>query len=541
MRAHVVSPALLDGALQVIPHDAIESWWPGHGGDVIAYPHQVEALEVFGPTPAGEAVCRSVVKFVGGEGRFARFLLQIFEGDRLWAQMKLTEVLLPKGPLGRLPGDVRRGFIRDQLADESAHLGQGDAKHWVVEKRDVVASNWFAGTLEQVYRAHDVSDVADLTRVIAIKEAVGRAHGLHPSSVSVSPQGMAGFYEMPGVCVRLEVTQTEATEVVVTGDPSRLRVQVDEVGQWWQHRLGLEQSGQPGQETWFGNDLYGGMLGRFVGEVVCEDLAALMALRGQSVLFLGNHETQIESLLITILASVLTDTTVITMANAKHESGWVGELVRDLFSYPGLRDPENIVYFRQTDRESMFTLLDALRARVSGEQASLMVHAPGTRATAPREPVTRLSSVFLDLAVELKMPIVPLGFSRGLPAGGVTEKQEFPWQQGAQCYAIGAPIGADELAALPYATRRTRVLEAINRQLLDPDPVAQGVTRLDREVKALHNRGVDHINATLWSVLHGLEHPGADVQMILGHDAPGRTPVSMWLRNLRVKRWPSLG
>ena len=102
VRHHVISPALLDGALQVIPHDAIESWWPGHPGGVIAYPHEVESLEVFGPTPTGAHLCRSVVSFVSGEGRFARFVIQIFEQNRLFAQMNLTEVLLPKGPLGRL-------------------------------------------------------------------------------------------------------------------------------------------------------------------------------------------------------------------------------------------------------------------------------------------------------------------------------------------------------------------------------------------------------------------------------------------------------
>ena len=405
-----------------------------------------------------------------------------------------------------------------------------------MDRQDVATSNWFPGTLKHIYQT-DASGLPELTEVIAAKELVGRAHDLHPSGVKVLKKESGGitatFCDMPGLCVELEVEET-ATGVAVTGNPQELCLDPQAIKRWWQQKLGVAK------EDWFGNELYGGLLERFVGSVVCEDLPGLMALAGQSVLFLGNHETQIESLLITILASVLTDTTVITMANAKHETGWVGELVRDLFSYPGLKDPENIVYFRQTDRESMFTLLEDLKTRVSQQGASLMVHAPGTRATAPKEPVTRLSSVFLDLAVELNLPIVPLGFSRGLPTQGVTQKQEFPWAHGAQRYRLGSPILPHTLQMLPYAKRRQHVLEAINAQNLDPEPWAKAAIELDRQVTDLHNQGVDPINATLWSVLHTLEHPGTEVRALLGQEASPSKDVARWLGRLKEKRWPGL-
>ncbi|CAN0355723.1 unnamed protein product, partial [Laminaria digitata] len=96
----LLNPALLDGALQSIPHDRLELWWPEMPAEGIGYPHSVEQLLVHSPTPMTGAL-RAEVRFLGGEDRLAGFAIQIFSDDQPWISFLLSEILMPKGPLGR--------------------------------------------------------------------------------------------------------------------------------------------------------------------------------------------------------------------------------------------------------------------------------------------------------------------------------------------------------------------------------------------------------------------------------------------------------
>ena len=67
-----------------------------------------------------------------------------------------------------------------------------------------------------------------------------------------------------------------------------------------------------------------------------------------------------------------------------------------------------------------------------------------------------MSSLWVDLALERRIPIVPVAFRGGVQG----EKVDLP--VGPQDVHIGAPISPEALAAIPYADRRKRVMDAIN-------------------------------------------------------------------------------
>lgn len=519
--AGAVLPALLDGALQPIPHGSIELWWPEQSGDSIAYPHTLESMRFHAATPAVDELT-SEVRFVRGEGSFVTSELRVYAGEELWVSATLTEVLMPKGPIGALAPIERRAFIDGSRPVEGGALSVVERPGEVsLDLETVAGSNWFKGTLEAIYGV--AGSVDELCKQIAVKDAVASKLGIHPSRVRLElDQARAWVFDDPLVSYIIELEAVEGgAKARVVGEPARDHLLIK---RWWQNRLGVPNG-------WFGDDVYGGLIERFVERVDLVDPDALLALRGKPVFFLGNHEVQIESLLITILGSYLTDTNVVTMANAKHEHGWVGHLIRDLFAYPGCEDPHNIVYFNQADHKSMFTLLDKLKQDVLERGVSLMVHAPGTRATRAGEQVERVSSALIDLALDLEIPIVPVYFAGGLPNEAITDgKLEFPVDQTAQVYRIGAPLPASALRAMPYGERRQAVLGAINS--LTPAAPTPGASQpeLVAEVAEIATQlDSDEINSTLLSILMNQEDPGHDTRQILGsqlgdHELSARTP-----------------
>lgn len=506
----LLAPLVLDGALQVIPHDHLHLWAPQLEDDFIGYPHGVERFQVFGPLPELDQPILTQARFVGldDQARFASFDVTVSQGGRVWAQLRLVEVLFPKGRLGRAPALERRAFLFDHQFCAGVGLSALDLEAGTasLEQSDVKLSDWFKGTIATTYQVSGT--LAEQTEAIALKDAGAQSLQVHPSAVEIdAARGVLYSAKTPWHTCRYEVLERRPAGLTVKAGAAELNL--EPLSQFWQQRLGMA----PG---WIGDDVYTSFVSHYVSGVELEDPQDFASLQGRSVLFLGNHQVQIESLLITAIASCLTQTQVVTMANAKHERGWVGQLVRQIFSYPGCQDPRNIVYFEQSKPESMMSLIEGFKADVASRGVSVMVHAPGTRAQSSHEVVEKVSSMFIDMVLELNMPIVPVSFAGGLPSEPIEGKLEFPYEHGAQRYILGRAIRPEQLKQLPYAQRRGLILSCINglgRPYLDFTAPANA--SLAARVAQLEAEGLEHINATLLANLEALPKPGAATRALL--------------------------
>ncbi len=137
------------------------------------------------------------------------------------------------------------------------------------------------------------------------------------------------------------------------------------------------------------------------------------------------------------------------------------------------------MYFNQQDPAQLPRLISE-RCR----SASLLVHVEGTRQTVPGQPVEKISSLWVDLATERQVAVVPVAFRGGIGDG---RKHDLPQGCARQSMHVGRPILPAELAALPYADRRKRIAERINA-LGQPAPVPVHQTRLEGMVRMEEGR-----------------------------------------------------
>jgi 1-acyl-sn-glycerol-3-phosphate acyltransferase len=291
---------------------------------------------------------------------------------------------------------------------------------------------------------------------------------------------------------------------------------------------------------WPVEDLYYGLIARFVGDVVLVDPEAFARVRGRSCLYLANHQVGIESLLFSVLISALSATPAVTLAKAEHKTSWLGWLIAHSFSYPGVTDPHLITFFEREDRESLVKIVGELAAEMQSGGRSAMVHVEGTRSLACRRPVVKMSSTFIDLALAVGAPIIPVRLVGGLPVEELERRLEFPIGFGRQDYWLGRPILPEELAALPYKDRKELVISAING--LGPDVMEETPSAPDLPFGAAVDDWIARTSATpedavFFTTLATLAEPGVEVRALCegarqGRLAVGSGPQAEWLQRL---------
>ncbi len=498
-------PALLDAALHGIPHDAMSLWSDAIGDDLVAYPARVPSLTFHGSTPTtGEVRCE--VRF-GGQlaPGLPAFDLQLIvadgSGERVWAHGRILEACFPKGPLGSAAPADRRAFLRDHAFVPGLRLSRHEGGETRLSQAEVDACDWMPGTVRGIYGRTAVADIAAL-------EHVGHAQGIHPgrlpAALPLNPPNLRVSREGDDVVVR----DGEGPSVL---DPAPVRP-------FWAKQVGHD-------DGWVGRDLWEGLLQQFVRRVVIADPDDFAVVRTRPALFLGNHQVQIESLLITHLLAGLTDRAVTTMANAKHQKRWIGWILRLLFGGSEQVDPEWILYFDQSKPESMAGHLEALEPKLRDGSTSFFLHPQGTRSQHAAESLKTVSSTILDYAVRLQLPIVPVRFTGGLPVEPIEGKLEFPVGYGAQDYYVGKAIMPETLSALPYAERAPAVVGAI--ESLGPAPseerpaaanprLQQAVSRRRVEAK------VGEVEAVFVEVLRGVRAPSGETRAVMAAVLEGR-------------------
>ena len=220
------------------------------------------------------------------------------------------------------------------------------------------------------------------------------------------------------------------------------------------------------------------------------------------------------------LLKTLSRVPTVTLAKIEHKTTWLGRLIAHCFSYPGIRDPKLISFFDRNDKSSLARITAEFAAEMVNPGRSVMVHVEGTRSKTCAVPVEKMSGTFIDLAIAVGAPVVPIRFVGGLPVEPLAKRIEFPLGMGRQSIWIGRPIAAAELAAMPYGERKRVVIEAINGlgpSNHDERPLAGDAGFAERVAKYQASRpGLDHEHATLHEVLAERSERG-----VLG-DAAGR-------------------
>lgn len=455
-------PGLLDGALHIVPHTAMNVWTTAEhevasyldaADPTVGFPRRVIWARFYSDAPVSGRVDVDA-RFVGfddEQGRMPIIDLWLTVRGTPWAQIRLAETLLDKGPLAAISGPLRRVFVGQRRAVPGVSLSVRECPGvMTLDSVQAATQEWFKGTLKAVYSTDSQGDA--LIADIAAKEAVAdAAHGaIHPSQVRVDGDRV-DCPSLPLERIEVEIEPIGPGAVRATAS---LRTDWTPIRRWYNDRLDIADGS-------FADLVHWALLSRYVRYVIVTDPLAMQQIRGRSVVLLGNHQVQIESLLGTTIASWLTGTPVATIANAKHEGRWIGELLRLIEAVTG-NPLGHIRYFDQSNPAQFLDLVADIKRDAAERGLSTMVHADGTRAVHSGQRVERLTSTLLDMAIESGQPIIPVYFAGGLPEQPMSHKLEVPYRHAAQDYIFGRPIMPEEVAAWPYAQRRSRILKEIN-------------------------------------------------------------------------------
>lgn len=501
-----------------IPHDALWRWSSEIPRDVAAYPHRLAELRLYAPLPSVGSL-RVEARFVGfdGEKRFPVTDVQLVEGDRVLAAMRLVEVLLPKGSLGAAEPLARLAFLEGRATPGVAMSHAADGVT-TLDDAELRTLDWLPGTVARIY---GLGRSADPTADVALKEHVARAAFVHPAAVRVGDG--AGFASVRPFR-RHPVAVTRGGSTVTVRDSAPPTNDFGAPMRFWRERLGLG--------PWLAEDIFFGLIERFVGDVVIADPAGFAALRGRPCLFLANHQIGIESLLFSLLVTSLTDTTLVTVAKAEHRTTWIGRLIASSFSRPGIVDPGVITFFDRNDPSSLQTIARTLGEDLLAGRRNALIHVEGTRSLAARHEVVKIGSTFLDLAIATGTVIVPVRFVGALPVEPLAARTDFPVGFGRQDYWVGPAIPPEVVGAIPLKERRDFVRAAINH--LGP-PLAEEVPSapdpaLDASVTSLMRAtGAPVAAAVLRRILQQAGGVSDEARVVLAGGPFPSTPEGDWL------------
>ncbi len=281
------------------------------------------------------------------------------------------------------------------------------------------------------------------------------------------------------------------------------------------------------RDTWRGllggsvgpvEDVCRAMVGRFLRQLHVSDWEALQAAAHGGAIFLGNHQVTMESTVFALLASALLGKPLLTLARIENQTSWLDPFMRHAFAYPGLRRLQMSQYFERSKGATLPAIIEEMSEQVRATGRSVMVHVEGAMALSCRTPVTKMSGAFIDMAVALGRPIVPVRFVGGLPVAPVADEIDFPVSMGQQDIYLGVPLAPEAWQHLNLRDRRQRVLEAINQlgpsheveEPFAPDPaLASAATRWSEQT------GADFGLAVIFSLLQQLPDPSPEISAVL--------------------------
>jgi 3-hydroxymyristoyl/3-hydroxydecanoyl-(acyl carrier protein) dehydratase len=312
------------------------------------------------------------------------------------------------------------------------------------------------------------------------------------------------------------------------------------------------------RDTWRGllggsvgpvEDVCRALVGRFLRELHISDGDALQAAASQGAILLGNHQVTMESTVFALVSSALFGKPLLTLARAENQTSWLDPFMRHAFAYPGLRRLQMSQYFERSDRASLPAIIQEMSEQVRSSGRSVMVHVEGAMALSCRTPVSKMSGAFIDMAVDLGRPVVPVRFVGGLPVAPVADEIDFPVGMGRQDIYLGRPISPEEFQPLNLRDRRQRLLDAINQ--LGPSNEVEEPFAPDPALASAAGRWAEQTGAhpglaVIFTLLRELADPSPEIAAIVEGAKTGvlhvsNTPEGQWLAELARRLYGPTG
>lgn len=280
---------------------------------------------------------------------------------------------------------------------------------------------------------------------------------------------------------------------------------------YWRRLLGRA-------EAWPGEELFAALFHKFVCRIAYQDAADFAALGSRPRLYLANHQVAIESVLFVWALSAAAGALVRSIAKEAHRTTWLGEWLGHTFQHPAISPPEINFYRNEYAANSLVDLRDDVEAALLRDGNSLLVHTAASRVLSCRVPLAVLSGFFIDLALRLELPIVPVRFAGGLPVETMDDFRDFPIGFTGQDYYLGRSIGPDELGRLRREQRTRLLLDRING--LGPSPSEELPNPPDiifrrRVQRRIAETGTSQFKAVALSALESYPRPSRMTERLL--------------------------
>ncbi len=397
-------------------------------------------------------------------------------------------------PLGGFSGhssQKRKAFFNEKRFVVGASISDiGFDQSWL-GKNELQKIDWLPNTISKLYGISGTN--SELAKGVLQAEHLSHHTRLHPIDIV--------YDSNEKTCRNLPFNRLSVS-VEVNGERIIARGGIDQSLNWKDVReCWLKKTG----ELRFFHDLLGALFGTFVRKVVLRKPREFDEVASRPVIYMANHQIGLESPLFMALSYAMTGIPIQAVAKPEHVNAWLAFLLAFAEDSLGDNQPFHLMYF---DKQQPHVLIDALK---NGERKdSLLVHVEGTRAMEAGQPVTKLSSVFLDMAIAKNVPMVPVRFVGGLPLTPTTERLDFPFGNGKQDYFIGGPIFPEDLTKMPYGQRPKFVMDQINSlgPLNDEDGPLEPNKKFEEKTKFfIESFGLPKMQAMLFSILTIIDDP----------------------------------
>ncbi len=507
-------PALLDACTHPIPFSQLALWYPEVPAHFNGLPRGIHWARFYGPTPTQGEV-RGEVRPRGTDARSGLPLVyaQFIVAGRVWCELLMEIALFDATPFVGVPLAEREAFLRRGVFHPQIRFSHasGAASEWQVA--DLHRFQWMPRQIETLFQLPETLSPEALALALTAQEHVGHALAIHPAAIQVDDEATratSAHLPLQFVPLKSEITADGGVRVADAG-PAR-----------W-----LDDGDAGMFRGEFLQDVSRALRHRYVRHFREHAPAATAPWRGRPVVICSNHQTALESMIFTDLYARWSGVPVTTVTRQEHRESWMGRLTEFLWNYPGRTEGVNPqLLFDRDQPSSFFDVMARYKAGQAAHPHSLHLHVEGEQGLTCRQRVRRMSSVLVDVALDLNVAILPLRFSGGLPVEPLPEIISFPFGYGRQDFTFGAPLEPELLRSMPRPKAAELVVEAINQI----PPSAESEVPLVAEpefaarVHALSARhGVTEIQAGLILALQELPDPTHATRAMLAFPEHGAT------------------